>query len=93
MDDAVNVRVLFKDSIEGLLISDIEVDIVRSLATDELNAVQHFSGGVLEIVCNDHFVIIFEEREGCKGANVTGASGKRVSEVIHAIVVKPGLTQ
>lgn len=40
VDDAVNLRVLGKDLINGLLVCDIELVESRAATTDQLNAVE-----------------------------------------------------
>ena len=60
MDDAVNVWMRLEDAIEIILLSDVNVEKVRSLAADELNSIDGFFGGIVEIVCNDDLVICFE---------------------------------
>lgn len=64
VNDAVNVAVLLEDGIEGLLIGDIALGILGLLAADQLNAVDDFLGGVVEVVNDDDLVAGFEEGEG-----------------------------
>lgn len=74
MDDIVDVGVFVKDCIQRLLVGDVELFVLGSLATDELDAVEDFVGGVVEIVDDDHFVVVFEEGESSERANVAGAT-------------------
>lgn len=64
VNDAVNVAVLLEDGIEGLLVGDIALGILGLLAADQLNAVDDFLGGVVEVVNDDDLVAGFEEGEG-----------------------------
>lgn len=76
MDDIVNVRVLLEDLVEGSLVLDVELVELGSLAADELDAVDDFRVGVVEVVNNDDLVVSLEESEGCEGANVAGATAR-----------------
>lgn len=44
MNDRINVWVLFEDSVKSLLIGDIDLSKLGSLAADELDAVQDLIG-------------------------------------------------
>ena len=74
MDDIVDVRVCGKDLIELGFVGDIAGEVFGSPAADELDAVEDFVGGVVEVVDNDDFVAGFEEREGGEGTDVAGAA-------------------
>lgn len=74
VNDIVNIWVLFKDLVEGSLISHVALVKGRSLAADELDAVDDFGGRVVEVVDNDNLVVCLEEGEGCERANVAGAT-------------------
>lgn len=74
VDDIVDVGVFVKDCIQRLLVGDVKLFVLGSLATDELDAVKDFVGGVVEIVDDDHFVVMFEEGESSERANVAGAT-------------------
>ena len=64
VDDIVNVRMLVEDSIQLLLVGDIAGVVLRSLARDELNAVDDLLGRVVRVVDNDHLVVGLKQREG-----------------------------
>lgn len=74
MNDTVNIRMFREDIVKRLFVLDVEIDKVGSLAADELYAIDDFSRGIVEVVCDDDFVASFEEREGGKGADVARAS-------------------
>jgi hypothetical protein len=74
MDDIVDVWVLLEDLVERGLICDVALVKGRSLAADELDAVDDFWRRVVEVVDNDDFVVGFEEGKGCEGANVAGTT-------------------
>ena len=73
MDDAVNVLVRLEHLVERRFVRDIEVDEVRLLAADELDAVEDLVGRVVEVVGDDHLVVVLEECEGSERPNVPGA--------------------
>lgn len=70
MNDAVNVGVGLEDLVEGGLIGDIQLGELGLLAGDQLNALQGFGGGVVQIVRDDNLVASLEKSEGGEGANV-----------------------
>lgn len=75
MDNTVNIRVLLEHLVQLLLIGDIAGVKLGSLAADELDAVEDFVRGVVEVVDDDDLVVGLEEGEGSEGANVAGATG------------------
>ena len=70
MNDAVNVGVGLEDLVEGGIIGDIQLGELGLLAGDQLNALQGFGGGVVQIVRDDNLVASLEKSEGGEGANV-----------------------
>jgi hypothetical protein len=52
-----------------------------SLAADELNAVDDFWRGVVEVVDNDDLVVGLEESKSCEGANVASATTRSQSSL------------
>lgn len=74
MYDIVDVWVLVEDGIEVLFIRYVAVVVFGPLAADELDAVQDFLGGVVEVVDDDDFVVGLEEGESGEGADVAGAA-------------------
>lgn len=75
VNDTVDIRVLLKHLVQLLLIGDIAGVELGSLAADELDAVEDFVRGVVEVVDDDDLVVGLEEGEGSEGANVAGATG------------------
>ena len=61
MYETVDLGVLLEHLVETLLISDVDIVVCWSLATDALDSVQYFFGGVVEVVDNDDFVARFKE--------------------------------
>jgi hypothetical protein len=53
-----------------------------SLAANELNAIDDFRRGVVEIVHNDDLVICLEESKSSEGADVASATTKSQSSVV-----------
>ncbi len=74
VNDAVNGRVLGKDLVEGLFVSEVGVVESRAAATELLDAVEDDLEGVVQVVDNDDVVVVFEEGKGGKGADVAGSS-------------------
>lgn len=60
MDHAVNVWVRLEYFVEILFFSDVDLKEFGSLSADELDAVEGFFGGIVEVVCDYDFVICFE---------------------------------
>ena len=77
MNDIVDIRVLLKHLVQGLLIGDVERVVLGSLAADQLDAVQDLLGGVVEVVDDDDLVVGLEESERGERADVAGATGKK----------------
>lgn len=84
MNDIVDIRVLLKHLVQGLLIGDVERVVLGSLAADQLDAVQDLLGGVVEVVDDDDLVVGLEESERGERADVAGATGEKrgVSDVV-----------
>lgn len=74
MNDAVNLGVFLEDVVEGGLIGNFELVEVRTLAADQLNAVEGDDRGVVQAVDDDHIVAVFEESERGEGTDVPGAA-------------------
>lgn len=87
MNDAVNGRVLVKDVVEGLFIGNVDVVEGRTAAAKLLDAVEDDFERVVEVVDNDDVVIVFEESQSGKGANVAGSSGLDWT-VSHCLLVR-----
>ena len=88
MDDIVDVWVLLEHLVERSLICDIALVEGRSLAADELDAVDDFWGGVVEVVDDDDFVVGFEEGKGCERANVAGTTEPLLVPIARDAVLK-----
>ena len=69
----VNVRMRLEDLVEVLLLPDVNIIELRSLATDELDPIDCFFGGIEQIVYNDDFVISLEEGYHGERSNVAAA--------------------
>lgn len=76
MDNIVNIRMLVENLIQPLLVRDIARVVLGSLARNELDAVDDFFGGVVEVVDDHDLVVGFEESERGEGADVAGATGR-----------------
>lgn len=74
MDDIVDVRVLLEDFVESGLVCDVALVERRSLAADELDAIDDFWRGVVEVIDNNDLVVGFEKSESSEGANVARAT-------------------
>lgn len=74
VDDIVDVWVLVEDSVQRLLVRNIDLLVLWSLSADELDAVEDLVGGVVEVVDNDDLVVGFEKRKGGERANVARAT-------------------
>jgi hypothetical protein len=74
VDNIVDVRVRGEDLVELRFVGNVAGVVFGSLAADELDAVEDFGGGVVEVVDDDDFVVCFEEGEGGEGADVAGAT-------------------
>lgn len=88
VDDIVDVWVLLEHLVKRSLICDIALVEGRSLAANELDAVDDFWGGVVEVVDNDNFVVGFEEGQGCERANVAGTTKPLSISIAHDAVLK-----
>ena len=63
MDDIVDVGMRSEDFVELGLVGDIAGVVLGSLAAYQLDAIENFGGGVVQVVYNDNFVVCFEEGE------------------------------
>lgn len=79
MDDAVNIWMCFKDLVEILLFPDVGIEELRSLAADELNAIDYLFRSIVEVVRDHDFVTCLQQCEGSEGSNIAAAPGKVVS--------------
>jgi hypothetical protein len=76
VDDIVNVWVLGKDFVEPSFVCNVAFVKGRPLAADELDAVDDFLGGVVEVVDDDDLIVCLEEGKCCEGANVASATAR-----------------
>lgn len=74
VDHAVNVGVLAEDLVQGSLVGDVDIVELGALAADELDAIDDFLGGVVDVVDDDDLVTSLEKRQRGEGANVASAT-------------------
>jgi hypothetical protein len=79
VDDIVDVGMVGKDLLEGLLVGDVGIVEDGSLSANGLDAVEDFLGRVVQIVDNDNLVIGLEQGEGCEAADVSGSTVASIS--------------
>lgn len=77
MYHAVNVWMRLEDLVKVLLFPDINVEILRPLAADKLNAIDDFFRSVIEVVHNHDLVVGLQQRKSGKGANVAASSSSQ----------------
>ncbi len=76
VDHAVNIRMRLEDLVEVLLLPDVDIVELRSLARDKLNSIDCLFGRVEQIVRNNDLVASLEEGKRCEGPNVAATSNK-----------------
>ena len=76
MNHTVDVRVGFEDRVKILLLANVHLEEIWSLAADELDTIERFLRRVVQIVRNHHFVASIEQGESSKGANVAGSPAR-----------------
>lgn len=76
MDDAVNIRMVLKNLVEGAIVGDIELVKLRSLAANQLNPIDGLFRRIVQVVGNDDLVPGFQQGEGGERSNVSGASAR-----------------
>jgi hypothetical protein len=79
VDDIVNVWVLGEDLVERGLVCDVAFVEGRSLAADELDAIDDLLWRVVEIVDDDDLVVGLKKGEGREGANVACATATKLA--------------
>ena len=60
MDDIVNIWVRGEDLVKFGFVGDVAGVVLGSFPGDELDAVEDFLGGVVEIVDDDDLIVCFE---------------------------------
>lgn len=70
MYHTVNVRVRLEDLVKVLLLSNVDMNEFRALATNELDAIDSLFGGIEEIVCDYDFIVCLKECKGGERSNV-----------------------
>lgn len=60
MDHAVNVWMRLEDLVEVVLFSNVDLKEFGSLSADELNTIDGFFRGIVEVVCDYNFVVCFK---------------------------------
>ena len=68
--------------VKFLLIGDVAVVVFGTLAANELNAVENFFGGIVEVVGDDDFVVCFKKGERCERANIARATTSTLIKTI-----------
>lgn len=63
MNDTVNLWVLGKYFIQLLLIRNVTLVVLRALARDQLDAIDAFFRGIVEVVNNDDVVVSLEKSD------------------------------
>ena len=61
MYDIINVWMSGEDLIKSEFIGDVDVVEGRAFAGDQLDAIQAFIGGVVQVVNNDNLIVRLEE--------------------------------
>lgn len=79
VDDIVDVGVLGEDLVQGGLVGDVDLVEERTLARDQLDAVDDLLGRVVQVVDDDDLVVGLKQSKGGERANVAGATVNRVS--------------
>lgn len=74
VNDTVNGRVLLEDLVESLLIDNVGLVELGSLAADELDTVESDLGGVVQVIDNHHIVSVLEQCQRGERANVAGTT-------------------
>lgn len=59
MNHAIDIRMRFEDLVEVLLLSNIDIVELGSLAADEFNAIDDLLRRIVQIVRNDDLVVGF----------------------------------
>ena len=79
VDNIVDVGVVGKDLLEGLLVGDVGIVEDGSLARDGLDTVEDLLGRVVQVVDNDDLVVGLEQGEGGEASDVSGATVASIS--------------
>jgi hypothetical protein len=74
VDDTVDVGMSCEDLAQGLLVGDVDLVEDWSFPADQLDAVQSYLRGVVEVIDNDNFVAMFEKGQSRERPNVACAS-------------------
>ena len=82
MDHAVNVWMRLEDFVEVLLFPDVDLKELGSLSADELDTIDGFFGGVVEVVCDYNLVVCFKQGKRSEGAYVARPSGIELVEIM-----------
>lgn len=77
VDDAIDVRVSLEHLIEPRLVCDVKLGELGPLAADELNAIDHLVGGVVQVVRDDDLVARLEQGQGREGPDVARSSARQ----------------
>jgi hypothetical protein len=74
VDDTVDVGVSCEDLAQGLLVGDVDLIEGWSFPADQLDAVQSYLRGVVEVIDNDYFIAMFEQGQSRERPNIASAS-------------------
>ena len=74
MDNIINVGMRGEYAVESGFVRDINVEKLRLLSTDELNAVQDHCGRIIEIVYDDDLVASLQKCQGSEGTDIACAT-------------------
>lgn len=74
MNDTVDGGVLLEDLVESLLVGNVGLVELGSLAANELDAVESDFGGVVEVIDNHHIVSVLEQCQRGERTNVAGTT-------------------
>lgn len=77
MYDAVKIWMRLENLVKVFLFPYVDVEVLGSLAADELNAIDDFFRSIVEIVHNHDLVVSLQQCKGCEGANVAASSGSQ----------------
>lgn len=86
MDDTIDFGVLLEDLVEGLLVRDVDLVELWSLAGDELNAVESHLGRVVEVIDNHHLVAILKQGKRGERADVASTTANPQSIIEYPLM-------
>lgn len=90
MNDTIDVPMLREHLIQFCLISNVTLIVLRTLAANQLDAVDDLSGGIVEIVDDDDVIVRFKQRERRERTDVAGAAVRASTWLTIARVLDGG---